>query len=322
MSLAPITVAVPAFRTTWLSQCLASVLSQTFGDYELLISDDCPDGSVKEVVAQFSDPRIRLIEGPRQGLVANSLHLWKSARHDFLKYLYDDDFLLPFALAEMRHALARHPAAPLAFARRHIVDPKGKIVLSPEIFPGAKSIQLKEGLLVRSAILTLHSPVGEPSSMLIRRSAFASADCLRFYRGLPVRHLIDVCLLFNSCDVGPTVGIANFLSAFRRHGGQTTEGRDNPAYSAGLFEWELFIRGSIDAGYVSNTVADGAIVKLAEAYEKRAVAFPELHALLPGLLDLRADLEKGGACGITDNFRRDYLAAMAVIDERVAASPA
>lgn len=49
-----VTVAIPAYKPAHLSQAIASVLAQTFTDYELLISDDCPDDSVRAVVAQFS----------------------------------------------------------------------------------------------------------------------------------------------------------------------------------------------------------------------------------------------------------------------------
>src|SRR5438067_1788219 len=136
-----VTVAIPAYKAPHLGQAIASVLAQTHTDFELLISDDCPDGSARRVVERFSDPRIRVIEGPRRGLVANSVHLWENAACDLLKFVYDDDFLLPFAVADLVNLIGRDRRATYAFCARYIVDDAGRILHAiPAIHSGKELV--------------------------------------------------------------------------------------------------------------------------------------------------------------------------------------
>ncbi len=253
--------------------------------------------------------------------MANSAHLWTQASHDLLKYVYDDDFLLPFALDGLQGALERNPDSPLAFARRHVVDEAGHIQLSPMIFAGDAPIRLSPAALATSAIKTLHSPVGEPSSFLIRRSALPGPECLHVYQGLPVRHLIDVCLLLNTCQIGRCVGLPDFLSAFRRHRGQATQGQSAPTFSAGVFEWELFLRGTVSTSLVPPAVAAVAIERLLVAYQDHGGRFTELKALGPGLIRLRTRLQEGEVGVLDEEFRAAFAEAHRAIDARLETVP-
>ena len=55
-----VSVLMPVYRpdSRFLREAIASVLAQTFGDFEFLILDDCPADDRSQVVAEFSDPRI------------------------------------------------------------------------------------------------------------------------------------------------------------------------------------------------------------------------------------------------------------------------
>ncbi|MEB1649790.1 glycosyltransferase [Xanthomonas campestris pv. campestris] len=64
-----VTVAVPAYRATFLKTALDSVLAQDMHDLELLICDDCPTDAVAEVVKNFLDSehgaQIRYLRNPQ-----------------------------------------------------------------------------------------------------------------------------------------------------------------------------------------------------------------------------------------------------------------
>lgn len=42
-----------------LAECVDSILSQTYQDFEILIMDDCSPDNAAEVAATFADPRVR-----------------------------------------------------------------------------------------------------------------------------------------------------------------------------------------------------------------------------------------------------------------------
>lgn len=86
--------------------CVASVLEQTFTDFEyLIIGDGCTDDS-EQVVTSIGDPRLRWINIPRFGHQAgpNNEGL-RQARGELIAYLGHDDLWLPHHLEVMVAAL-------------------------------------------------------------------------------------------------------------------------------------------------------------------------------------------------------------------------
>ena len=92
--------------STVLPFSIASVLQQTFTDFELLVvGDGCTDDS-EQVVNAIEDPRVRWIGIPRFGHQSgpNNEGL-RQARGEFIAYLGHDDLWLPHHLEAMVAAL-------------------------------------------------------------------------------------------------------------------------------------------------------------------------------------------------------------------------
>jgi glycosyltransferase involved in cell wall biosynthesis len=317
-----ITVGIPAYKADHLSQAIASVLSQTFGDYELLISDDSPDDRVKAVVEQFCDPRIRLIDGPRRGLVPNSVHVWENASADLLKFVYDDDFLLPFCLAGLATPMEADRDLTFAFSYRYLVDGAGRIGGAPEPFAKGEPTRFAASVLPRHIVSKIRNPVGEPTNILIRRSRFPDTTCLSHFCGVPVRHMIDVTFYLNAALQGPSIGIPSFHAAFRRHEQQVSWRRKAPAFSAGVYEWELFMRGSVQLGLVTPQEALQGIAELERAYRLFEEGFPELVHRRESVPALKARLEAGDRDLIDEAYVTEWRWADGLIRARLGDSAA
>lgn len=288
-----VTVAIPAYKAEHLGQAIASVLAQTFTDFELVISDDCPDESVRAVAARFSDPRIRLIEGPRKGLVANSVRLWESATADLLKYVYDDDFLLPFGLSELVDAIGHSPELSYSFCHRYVVDGAGKILFDQPSFAGANRMIFTREAVLDTIIGEIRNPIGEPSNVLIRRSRFADSGCLSRYAGCAIRHHIDLAFYLNACERGHCIGTPTFGAAFRRHANQATTLETSADFAYGVAEWEIFVRATVEQGLVAPDVPLRSFDRLATLYDTHRATFREIDELAAALPQLKAALERG-----------------------------
>ncbi|MBQ6620138.1 MAG: glycosyltransferase [Thermoguttaceae bacterium] len=61
-------VVVPVYKARqWVGRAIESVLAQTFDDFELILVDDgSPDDSA-EVIARYTDPRVKLIRQENRG---------------------------------------------------------------------------------------------------------------------------------------------------------------------------------------------------------------------------------------------------------------
>ena len=56
-----VSVIIPVYNASmFISEAIGSILKQTFFDFELLIIDDASEDGTTQVLASFTDPRIRI----------------------------------------------------------------------------------------------------------------------------------------------------------------------------------------------------------------------------------------------------------------------
>src|SRR4051794_30998031 len=87
-----------------LSQALDSVLSQSFGDLELIPVGDAPDAPASDVASGYAerDPRVTPLHSPPSAGLAGARNAgMRAATGAYLLFLDGDDMLVPGALAEL-----------------------------------------------------------------------------------------------------------------------------------------------------------------------------------------------------------------------------
>jgi glycosyltransferase involved in cell wall biosynthesis len=106
-----VSVIMPTYkRSALLRRSIISVLSQTYRDLELIVVDDCSPDNTTEVVAEFSDPRLRYLRREQNGRAAaarnDGLRL---ARGSLIAFQDDDDIWLPHKLERQVAEMQRQP---------------------------------------------------------------------------------------------------------------------------------------------------------------------------------------------------------------------
>jgi glycosyltransferase involved in cell wall biosynthesis len=128
-----ISVVIPTYRRPGpLADAIASVLDQRGATTEILVVDDCPDGSAEEVVRRFSGycvgySRSPAPSGGRPARVRNFGFVQTVA--PIVHFLDDDDLVPEGHYAEARAVFARRPDVGVVFGR---VEPFGEIDVSTE----------------------------------------------------------------------------------------------------------------------------------------------------------------------------------------------
>ena len=83
-------------RADLLPRAVDSVLAQTYGDYEIVIVDDCSSDDTSAVIAEFSDQRIRSFRHDRNRGQSAAINTGIAhARGEYIGFLDDDDEWLP-----------------------------------------------------------------------------------------------------------------------------------------------------------------------------------------------------------------------------------
>jgi len=106
-----VTVFIPVHnRQRYITTAVDSILAQTFTDFELLVVDDGSTDATLDVLAGYTDPRLRVEANPRNlGIPATRNRGLELARGDYIALLDSDDAARPNRLARQVATLDRHP---------------------------------------------------------------------------------------------------------------------------------------------------------------------------------------------------------------------
>ena len=136
-----VSVIMPVYNVeNYVGAAVGSVLNQTYGNFELLIVDDCsPDRSI-EVVRSFGDKRIRIIRHDcNRGLAHARNSAISASRGSLLAFLDSDDAMVKHRLAKQTRFMHGHPDIALCggWVRRMsqdgVIDPREhRITIDPD----------------------------------------------------------------------------------------------------------------------------------------------------------------------------------------------
>lgn len=160
-----ISICIPAYKRVEKNcRLLQSIAIQQFRDFEVVITDDSPDDSVKNLVAEFGDLPIVYFKNPVSlGTPANWNFCISKARGTWIKIMHDDDW---FADENSLQVFADHTGQGKKFiiSRYLNVNEEGKN--SVPRFPGS----WKEKIIKEPLFLLSENVIGPPSVTLVHHS--------------------------------------------------------------------------------------------------------------------------------------------------------
>jgi glycosyltransferase involved in cell wall biosynthesis len=119
-------VVIPTFRRCReLMEAITSALGQAGVTLEILVVDDCPEGSAQEAVEGLQDARVTYLRNPTPtgGVPSVVRNLaWPIAKGHFIHFLDDDDIVPEGHYAAVKEAFLSHPGVGLVFGK---IEPFG-----------------------------------------------------------------------------------------------------------------------------------------------------------------------------------------------------
>ena len=196
-------------REQYLAQAIASVLNQTYPDFELLIWDDGSTDRSMEIAQAYAqqDARVRVMGAPNQGIAKARNAAIAHLKGEYLGWVDSDDWLAPTALEETVALLKAQPKLGMVYTDYLTTNEAGLVQAYGQRCATPYS---KERLLL--SFMTFHF-------RLMRRSVFdqiggidESFECSYDY---------DLCLRLS--EVTPITHLQRPLYFYRCHSNSVTQ---------------------------------------------------------------------------------------------------
>jgi glycosyltransferase involved in cell wall biosynthesis len=113
----------------YIKKCVASILSQTRQDYNLIVLENCSTDGTAEWLRNINNPKISVIEAPRSlSIEENWQRITGIKKNKFITLIGHDDLLDHHYLEVMDTLIAQHPTATLYQAHFRFIDSEGKFI--------------------------------------------------------------------------------------------------------------------------------------------------------------------------------------------------
>lgn len=133
------TFLLPAYKTGFLEKAINSILSQTYKDFQLIISDDCSPEDIKSIVDRFEDNRIIYRRNSSnigaKDLVEHWNLLVNLTKSDYLIMASDDDLYDNMFLEEIDALTIKYPFVNILRSRVKRINKDSKTTAKDDLYP-------------------------------------------------------------------------------------------------------------------------------------------------------------------------------------------
>lgn len=239
MSSRLVTVVIAAYRTLpdHLSAAVASALTQTSQEVEVIVSDDSPDRALEPVVSQFRDSRLRYRHNsPGLGVAGNHWACFREAKGQYIAVLNHDDLISSTFVERLVAPLIENPELALAFCDHWVIDEDGRRLIgeTERVSDAWGRSKLAEGVYRPFFDLFVSQTIPMAMGTVFRRGLLPET--------LPEQAgpAYDLWLTYLLCRRGyGAYYVSDRLSSWRAHGENLT--------SQGGTEWSVGSAGCWDA---------------------------------------------------------------------------
>lgn len=218
-----VSICLPVYNgERFLRQAVDSILSQSYADIELIISDDGSADRSVQIIAECAaaDSRIHAFRNEsRRGLFANYNACISRASGHYVKLFAQDDLLDAGHIEQCVSALKEHPDAGMVATRRVWIGEHGQPLAAGEQPPSLdfkNVMRIESDSAISDCLNRRANLIGEPSATFFRREVSGSGFDTSYY------HLGDLEYWFRLLRNGDLIFVPTATCLFRRHNDSTT----------------------------------------------------------------------------------------------------
>lgn len=137
-------ITIPTFKSLYLTECIESVLTQTYSDFELIIVNDNSPENIDDIIKRFSDDRIRYYKNSvgfgAENVVGNWNKCLEYATGDYIICMGDDDKLKSNFLQDLADLIGIHSDLDVYYSRTELIDERSTAFKVLEKRPERQSV--------------------------------------------------------------------------------------------------------------------------------------------------------------------------------------
>ncbi len=246
----------------YLEAAIRSVLSQTYGDFELLIADDCSHDRTLDIIQKYAktDSRIKFwANKSKLGLFANYNACISQASGAYIKPFAQDDYWEPEMLERCLSVLKQYSDVALVGTARSWIEQPGYMGINPvsvsadEYFIADKPVAGYD--VLKLCLKTLVNMLGEPSCVMFRAEHADTGFSARYGQLGDLEYWLRILMR------GDYVFCSDTLCKIRLHEGSTSRHNERTlnflpdVFRLGAqFDWFLQLAGWSLGEYAASAV--------------------------------------------------------------------
>jgi glycosyltransferase involved in cell wall biosynthesis len=137
-------IGIPVYKAKFLKECIESILSQTYKNFELIILNDASPENIEEIVSCYNDKRILYFENEKNIGAINVVQNWNKCLElstgDYFVCMGDDDVLYPNYLQCFVDVIIEYPELDVFHCRVLVVNEQSKPVNITTLCPKYEDI--------------------------------------------------------------------------------------------------------------------------------------------------------------------------------------
>ena len=140
-----ISVVMPAYNCeNYIRKAIDSVLNQTYSNFELLIADDCSTDSTKQIIDEYTDPRIKKYHNEKNlGYLKTSNILFGKCNGNYITFQDADDYSDVTRFSKLYDFLKNNLHISAVGSNHFKIDEKNNILLKSDFETSHDSILKK-----------------------------------------------------------------------------------------------------------------------------------------------------------------------------------
>ena len=286
-----ITTLIPAYKTTYFSELLLGLATQTFSNFKVIVSDDSPNNEITRLIKSpqlaglVKHLNIEIIEGPKKGGYTNALNLVRQYSHnsEFFHILLDDDLIYPtFYETHIRKHHSKD--ALISVSARWTANPLGQPYKQAIDYETSRSLEHSFGAKKIGKLLLpkANNMLGEWSHGVFRKES--STKILKpEIGGISYFGIDDFGSYLNATQEQDGIYIPMPLGIFRMHPNQNTKNTHNPTIKCSHYSWIALAIGGVEHDWISQDEAMNAIKRIQNnivaKYSQDSLGIKMLHVL-------------------------------------------